>query len=82
MYFSDVPEGFHLKEWTFSEFRQLLREVGYKQALAYRKIKSVVFPIPYFYHKIAEKILSSFPKSKTRQISNALISSIIITAVK
>jgi SAM-dependent methyltransferase len=35
-YFSDVPEGFHFKEWTFSEMAQLVTRIGFGGWHSYR----------------------------------------------
>ena len=36
-HFSDVPRGFHLKEWTYREMFRTLRQAGFSQAYTFRR---------------------------------------------
>lgn len=81
-YFSDEPVCFHLKEWTFSELRMLLKGVGFLNITAYWKIKGSIVRVPYIYFELCEKILSLFPKPKIRTIAELIIRSILIIVEK
>ncbi len=35
-HFSDVPQGFHLKEWTYREMAQVIEQAGFSQWFTYR----------------------------------------------
>lgn len=35
-FFSDEPQGFHFKEWTYSEMCELVKSLGFSQAFTYR----------------------------------------------
>lgn len=49
-YFSDVAEGFHLKEWTYRELAQTLRRLGYSgvQPLWSKRGRTVGVPLPVY----------------------------------
>ena len=81
-YFSDEPVCFHLKEWTFSELKTLLKEVGFSNVLAYWKIKGSIVRVPYIYFELCEKILGQFPKPNIRTIAEHAIRTILILAEK
>ena len=81
-YFSDVAEGFHLKEWTYAELALLLKEIGYSsfRSYAYRRGKAVRLPLGYFFS--VEKVLSKLPTAYARPVANRLIATIFAAAVK
>jgi SAM-dependent methyltransferase len=81
-YFSDLPQGFHLKEWTYSEIRPLLRKAGFTKVSSRMMLKRKVFPLPFLYFTTWEKILSLFPHAKIRNLAGNLIREIIIVAQK
>lgn len=49
-YFSDTPEGFHLKEWTYGELAMTLRRLGYLkvQPIWSKRSLSIGVPLPVF----------------------------------
>ena len=49
-YFSDTPQGFHMKEYTFREIRDLTRRIGFRKVRCVMGVKGKfsVF-IPFFY---------------------------------
>lgn len=63
-YFSDEPEGFHLKEWTYREISGLLKEAGYPRFDAYRHRggslvqvpKAIVFSLEYMLRYMPRKV--------------------------
>jgi len=81
-YFSDDPQGFHLKEWTFIELKQLLKELKYSQFHAYRHIKGIKLRIPYLYYEICESMLKLLPKQYVRVLARYLVPAICIVAIK
>lgn len=68
-YFSNEPEGFHLKEWTYNELIKLARETGFKNIVTYFYPKFFFFSLPIWYFKIVEKTLLIFPKGLRRVVS-------------
>lgn len=81
-YFSDVAEGFHLKEWTYTEINKMLMEIGYSSFWTFWNAKGIDLRVPYAYFAICEKMLSLFPKKYTRIISKYLMPSLCGAAIK
>lgn len=81
-YFSDEPEGFHLKEWTIRELDVLLRDVGYKDTRAYWSKKGLKVPMPGPYVYLVEKLLGAVPKRLARKPAHLLLPSILMAARK
>ena len=77
-YFSDEPEGFHLKEWTYREMKRTLKEVGYSEINFCRNR----FRTPYIFLAICERVLGLFPKQSIRSIARRFTPSICGLAVK
>lgn len=81
-YFSNTPEGFHLKEWTYIELIDLLKNVGFNKVETYYYLKLVFFRFPILYFTAVEKFFSIFPKSIRQVISFFFIPHIAIKAYK
>jgi SAM-dependent methyltransferase len=81
-YFSDTPQGFHLKEWTYTELRPILQRAGFTKISSYMLLKHRMVPVPFAYFATWEKILGRLPHAKTRRLAGILIREIIIIAVK
>lgn len=81
-YFSDTPQGFHLKEWTYTEIRPVLLKAGFTKVSARMMLKRRVFPVPFSYFTAWENILSRFPHFKIRGLAGTLLREIIIVGMK
>lgn len=81
-YFCDEPEGFHIKEWTYIEIRQMVDDLGYTGLLGYWAAKGIRFRLPYLYFTICENTLRLFPRHYMRVISKYALPSILCVAVK
>lgn len=81
-YFTDEPQGFHLKEWTFLELAGLMRRVGYSSWKGYWQAKGRSFRFPFLYFWIVESALRGFPKGLKRKLSRYLLPQIFMVAVK
>ena len=81
-YFSDEPECFHLKEWSYTELKILLKKVGYSDISSYIKIKNNIYKMPHLYFDFWERVLSLFPKPKIRKVAQQIIRTILIVARK
>lgn len=81
-YFSDEPECFHLKEWTYRELYQLVSEIGYSKFQARWEARGVNIGLPYSYFNIVEMLLSRLPKSMVRRVAKPLVPSVYGVAVK
>lgn len=84
MYFSDVPECFHLKEWTYREIRKLLLEIGYSafRSWQYRYRTGTAYRLPYAYFAVVEAVLSPFPRRRIRRLAQFLLPQLYGVAVK
>lgn len=81
-YFSEEPEGFHLKEWTYLEIYPVLRRAGFSKMISKRVFRGWLLPVPFVYIVVCEKFFRLFPRSTIRNIFNFLISGIQIVATK
>ncbi|UCF05454.1 MAG: class I SAM-dependent methyltransferase [bacterium] len=72
-YFSDTPEGFHLKEWTYSGLEKIIKKLHYSRVYGYKKIGKNFIIIRPLYFKIVEKLLSIFPMKLRRKVSRPLL---------
>jgi SAM-dependent methyltransferase len=81
-YFSNVSEGFHLKEWTFAELKDLLKIIGYSDVYAVWNAKNIKIKFPFFYFSIIEAILVIMPAGIKRRVSRYLLPTIAMAAVK
>jgi len=76
-YFSDEPEGFHLKEWTYSEIEKILKKLNFSSWHGLWRInrkmikKYVKFPFCYF--KTTEAVLKHLSKKPQRIISRGFL---------
>jgi SAM-dependent methyltransferase len=82
MYFSDEPEGFHLKEWTYSQLVDLLRAQGYTTIECYWEARGVMFRLPIIYFRVVEKLMHLMPVRIRRRLSKYLLPKILAAAVK
>ena len=81
-YFSNDPEGFHLKEWTYIEFRQLLRELSFSEFHAIWEARGIHVRLPYVYFSACERALGLLPRRYGRALARYLVPSICIVATK
>jgi SAM-dependent methyltransferase len=85
-YFSDEPEGFHLKEWTYREIGQMLKNLNYSSWNGYwfAEGKGILFRLPFMYFTIAESFLELLPRALKKRLSRYLFTSsgITIAAIK
>ena len=76
-YFSDEPEGFHLKEWTYSEVEKILKRLNFSswQGLwrVNRKMITEYVKFPFFYFTAAEAMLKRFSKKPKRFLSRGFL---------
>lgn len=81
-YFSDVPEGFHLKEWNYREIRRLLREVGFSRFQPFWDRREVTIRVPIWYFTFVEPLLGRLPKRYTRNLARFLLPALSGVAIK
>jgi SAM-dependent methyltransferase len=76
-FFSDEPEGFHLKEWTHAEIEEILKKVNFTSWDGFWRINSKLnnkyLKIPFRYFKTAEAMLKGLPKKPQRKVSRLFL---------
>lgn len=81
-YFSDKAEGFHLKEWTYSEIAKILKKLKYSSWAFYWNAKGIHIKMPLIYFYFVEKILKRFPGKYRRLLARYFLPCILIVAIK
>jgi SAM-dependent methyltransferase len=86
-YFSEKPEGFHLKEWTYSELMKMLKKWEFSSWSGFwrvnKKINKKYIRVPSFYFHFVEGILSVFPYRVRKVISRLFLpKQIYMTAIR
>src|SRR4030042_1118942 len=81
-YFSNYPQGFHLREWTYTEFRQLFKALNFSRFYTIWKAKGIRLRLPYLCLQACEYMLNMLPRRCKRVLTRYLIPSICIVAVK
>lgn len=71
-HFSDTPQGFHLKEWTYGEMGALLHSVGFTAWHAYRSGRPRTSPVINRLNLRAEAMLGALPIKLRRVLSARL----------
>lgn len=81
-FFSDTPEGFHLREWTYSELRAALRQAGFASVFPYRARK---LRRSWWWDALErgwESAWRCFPRRWQRRASSRLFQSVTLAAWK
>ena len=81
-FFSNEPEGFHLKEWTYTEITNLLMEVDYASFHTYWNAKGVNLRLPNAYFTLCELALGKIPNRYLRSFARYLIPVLCGVAIK
>jgi SAM-dependent methyltransferase len=82
MYFSEEPEGFHLKEWTYKEIAALLKTSDYSLWNGYIELKGMFLKMPPVYFYMVETIIDHFPFDFRKFLAKYLLRQICIIAMK
>lgn len=81
--FSDTAEGFHLKEWTYRELRDVILKAGFRKATLMIWVKGKPVPIPLQgLYLLLEDIVGKLGKPLRRKFSHYLFAQILFTAAK
>jgi SAM-dependent methyltransferase len=81
-HFTDIPTGFHLKEWTFGELFPLLKAVGFDWMFTYRFGKPRLRRMWNSATLAAEKLLGLLPRKWQRRCSARVFQSVTMVARK
>jgi SAM-dependent methyltransferase len=72
-YFSGVPEGFHLKEWTYGELRALFRMIGFASWRGGLKRRGRYHELPAGLFAAYEKLIGRLPHRARRVAARAFL---------
>lgn len=81
-YFSDVAEGFHLKEWTFREITEVLRDAGFSNVRTYWAARGTMFRVPLSVFRILESLINLMPRSIGRRAARFVTPHVACAAIK
>ncbi len=87
-YFDEVAQGFHLKEYTYTDLAHLFSAVGFKKIYSYNRNRDDYYKIPTSFVLPVEKTLELFSKSFRKKFNRRPInflfsmSSILLIAIK
>jgi glycosyltransferase involved in cell wall biosynthesis/ubiquinone/menaquinone biosynthesis C-methylase UbiE len=71
-FFDKEATGFHLKEYTFAELRELLRQAGFGRTQVCMSLKGRIFKVPSALAWLAEKALGLLPRRLRRRLASTL----------
>jgi SAM-dependent methyltransferase len=80
--FSDVPRGFHFKEWTYGEMTRLLKSLGFHAAWTFRLGKARDTALWNSATLAAEKVVGWLPRRPRRAVSKRLFQAVSMVALK
>jgi len=81
-YFSDVPECFHLKEWTFAELGKLVESLGFCRWQGCWCARGMCRRMPKWLLLFSERVISLWPLKIRRRIGPYLLPSITMVVKK
>jgi SAM-dependent methyltransferase len=81
-YFSETPQGFHLKEWTFHEIIPELHRAGFHRVRTLALVRGVALTLPSTYFTCAERTLGVLPRSLMRPFARHMLREVIVEAIK
>ena len=70
MYFDEKATGFHLKEYTYSELRDLFRSAGFAKDFAIVGARGRYIRCPTIIPIVAEYVLALFPTDIRRKLAS------------
>lgn len=79
-YFSDVAEGFHLKEWTYGELIKVLKNAGFSSYTSFWYGKGIRIRIPTTFFVFSENILKRVPRVIRKKVARYLYCNNLIMA--
>lgn len=81
-WFSDTAQGFHLKEWTYGELRDVASRAGFRRCTATWVVKGNPVAMPFGAMLAAEVLLSKLAVGPRRRIGRYLIPLIVVTMTR
>lgn len=80
--FSDVAQGFHLKEWTFKELNDLVKNLGFSQWQGYWYAYNICLSMPKWLIFIFERLISHWLVKNRRQFGRFLLPTVCMAVQK
>ena len=77
-YFDEAAKGFHLKEYTYTELRDILASAGFSRTSAVIGTAKIYVNIPTSLLILLERVLEKLPKRVERAISHTLAVQLIL----
>lgn len=74
--FSDEPEGFHMREWSYRELTDITRRLGYERAGLYRQRKFYASPLVNRVNDLVEAGMDWLPRRWEKRLSRRLFTSV------
>jgi SAM-dependent methyltransferase len=81
-YFSDVAEGFHLKEWTYRELTPELAAAGFSRVIPLRTIRQRPLHPPAAWLRAAEAWLARVSPGRRRQLARVFVKEVCVAAYR
>ncbi len=81
-YFSEEAEGFHLKEWTYGELADLLKNLGFRSVEAYWFGRDQLIRVPLAAFRSTEAVLRHLPLAQRRSKLRYLVPGISMAVYK
>jgi len=81
-YFSDVAQGFHLREWTFRELADLVKSIGFSQWRGHWCARGICFQMPRRLILALERLISLWPIKIRRRFGRYFLPTIAMTVQK
>lgn len=81
-HFSDVPQGFHLKEWTHFELFALMRKLGFRECLPVRRGRAVTNPLARTLLLAVERAIAITPRRVQKALGHKLFQNVVLMARK
>lgn len=67
-YFDNTATGFHLKEYTITELRAIMRQAGFRRTVQYARVWGVYFALPAWFTRTVEGLLGILPRALCRRL--------------
>lgn len=80
-YFSNIPECFHLKEWTFKDVKDV-EKIGFRKVNYYWSAKNIHIRMPRFYFSFVEAIFEKSNSYKLRKVAQLFLPSVTCVLIK
>lgn len=80
-HFSDTPEGFHLKEWTYRELRAVIAEAGFSASYPFRWGRARQSGLWNAATLLAESVTGTLPRGLQKRLSQKLFQGVTMVAI-